>query len=202
MQLTPQLIGNMLLLDLPSSSEAIWYDTPSWGLFRLQDMGTSFGQQLFTFITFVQWAKLTWWGGPWIVINNQYIPLGGLEISMRSKMTRRQGDERERKCWTRAYVSNHGREIRDNTPSAKEAWRKIGGTEKWSVGATAKWRTEERDRSMRCAASELKIILNRNRETAHSRGRSLSPCQWPQKEKKRKIEGKKRRKGNWNGGGV
>lgn len=56
MQLTPQLIGStamiriMLLLDLPSSSEDTGYDTPSWGLFSLQDRGIS----LFTFITSVQ----------------------------------------------------------------------------------------------------------------------------------------------------
>lgn len=53
---------------------------------------------------------------------------------MRSKITSRQGDEKGRKCWTSPCVSmqtvNHVRDIRDNNPSAKEAWRKIGKTER------------------------------------------------------------------------
>lgn len=69
---------------------------------------------------------------------------------MKSKITRRQGDERERKRWTRACVStqtvNHGRDRSDNNPSAKEPWRKIGRTEKRSGGTRAKWRKEDRNR--------------------------------------------------------
>lgn len=71
---------------------------------------------------------------------------------MRSKITRRHGDEREGKCWTRAHVCPR----RQSTVAEMEEImihkpRKHGGKleeelEKESVRTDAKWRKENRDR--------------------------------------------------------